>query len=705
MNLDIYLFLLSFPLSILANLSSDYIHSKIAVNEEEPLKDLFVRSFLLSLRKNKKRVNLIGQEAITKVEKIVTKEKGKLFEILQKFLSSSDLDSETPIGKEKIKQLAEIICTDFNFNDLPLAFAVVKDCLFNYQVAFYSELSEKEGMHVIINSLRKINSDIARREDIEKLRILVQEALLNQNAKNTSFSNEIKDFIREEIEINDSYYFSNSIVDYFASLKKKIQKLTKDQYQIIHHLRFNNRVMISGCAGSGKTLLAAEKAIRLDQAGLKTLILCHNPHLATFISKLISTDSIDVYDVTSFILDINGRQKVNQTNWNEYVEPLDSDIENAFDQIIQQGRTYEAIIIDEGQDFRDSWWIIIDALQEKSMNKIFYIFYDDNQALLPLRSIYPLKKSPFSMSKNCRNGGNIFEIVKKFHPNAPLTSQFLLHEGIANITPFNDGYMESMLELALQDLFSRKGIVNKCIITNESSYFNSPINHFQFCMNPNLSWKKFIQSDLRDAMDARLSYISSIKDDYGEEEVFNRYPFLKSITAADFLRLPSLSANIIPTNEDISKISVFAQKLLKISDDYYSNSEEYKYFTTIQGGLSIIREYRNYENILLRRPANLDSRIEFYSTSNWYRSLPSEKILGEIVPYTNYSKEDDKKIPLYTLDLFKGLESDGIILFINNMNFDIEKELYIGSSRAIGYLNIVINKSVIAKIKKFQQYL
>ena len=45
------------------------------------------------------------------------------------------------------------------------------------------------------------------------------------------------------------------------------------------------RVRISGCAGSGETLVAAEKALRLARAGVTTLFLCHNPLLAEHVRE------------------------------------------------------------------------------------------------------------------------------------------------------------------------------------------------------------------------------------------------------------------------------------------------------------------------------------------------------------------------------------------------------------------------------------
>src|SRR5262249_12687103 len=55
--------------------------------------------------------------------------------------------------------------------------------------------------------------------------------------------------------------FAQSIVDHMASLDRLVEKLTHDQLRVINHVRLLKRVRISGLPGSGKTLVAAEKAI------------------------------------------------------------------------------------------------------------------------------------------------------------------------------------------------------------------------------------------------------------------------------------------------------------------------------------------------------------------------------------------------------------------------------------------------------------
>lgn len=56
----------------------------------------------------------------------------------------------------------------------------------------------------------------------------------------------------------------------------KLVELTDAKMLALSFLGDRKRVAIAGCAGSGKTMLAIEKALRLQSLGLKVLLTCFN---------------------------------------------------------------------------------------------------------------------------------------------------------------------------------------------------------------------------------------------------------------------------------------------------------------------------------------------------------------------------------------------------------------------------------------------
>ena len=75
---------------------------------------------------------------------------------------------------------------------------------------------------------------------------------------------------------------------------REIIELSARQLTVLSALAGNRRMAISGPAGSGKTLLAVEKARRLAAQGLAVLFTCFNRPLADHLRGLPDPDRVDV---------------------------------------------------------------------------------------------------------------------------------------------------------------------------------------------------------------------------------------------------------------------------------------------------------------------------------------------------------------------------------------------------------------------------
>ena len=204
-------------------------------------------------------------------------------------------------------------------------------------------------------------------------------------------------------------------------------RLTEDQCGALISLDRNRRVVIRGCAGSGKTMLAVEKARRLAQDdGLKVLYTCFNEALAVFIGKELDKGGLfDVFSYYSLVkywgrqaglsvpedyATITGRQTF-------FEETLPDLLLEAIDKI---GPRYDAIVLDEMQDFYQKWWDSLFFLLYDSGGGIFYAFGDDQQRIFPPpRSQKHVSEAPgfmeYDLSYNCRNTQAIAELVSRFY--------------------------------------------------------------------------------------------------------------------------------------------------------------------------------------------------------------------------------------------------------------------------------------------------
>ena len=139
--------------------------------------------------------------------------------------------------------------------------------------------------------------------------------------------------IRNNRELLDSEI--KSIVNYVRpnfdlvpSLKKtlfethiQLVKCTSQQYETLNDSRKNDRLLIEGGGGTGKTLLVVELAKRHKDK--KILVTCRSPILAEFIKAQVSGELIDVLNIS---------------------ELMDIYTDNS------QEPVYDMLIVDEGQD-------------------------------------------------------------------------------------------------------------------------------------------------------------------------------------------------------------------------------------------------------------------------------------------------------------------------------------------------------------------
>lgn len=68
-------------------------------------------------------------------------------------------------------------------------------------------------------------------------------------------------------------------------VEERIVRLTEDQLGLIEIVEANERVICSGGAGTGKTMLAQELARRWSAGGMRVALACHSPWLRAYLAK------------------------------------------------------------------------------------------------------------------------------------------------------------------------------------------------------------------------------------------------------------------------------------------------------------------------------------------------------------------------------------------------------------------------------------
>lgn len=185
------------------------------------------------------------------------------------------------------------------------------------------------------------------------------------------------------------------------------ERLTTEQKSLIDYLEEQRVAAIQGAAGTGKTMLAVEKAKSLSKTG-KVLFLCFNQFLKEYLQGLKEESPKEFEGI-----DFNNLQGLTCSKLRvPYVEK--PDILQFLDNFENYDWDYTHIVIDEGQDFDDEQITKLNDIA-LCLDGAFYIFYDKNQFVQGREFPEWLKNAEcrLVLNINCRNTFSIAETSGK----------------------------------------------------------------------------------------------------------------------------------------------------------------------------------------------------------------------------------------------------------------------------------------------------
>lgn len=209
-----------------------------------------------------------------------------------------------------------------------------------------------------------------------------------------------------------------------------LQTLDLQQEKTAKGIGAGHRIL-KGVAGSGKTLVLACRAkyVKSVQTKWRVLAVCYNISLSKYLLELIKASGLDNAADGIEVFHFHGLVK-HLTHAN--LSRLDDETDEQYDERIGQillGRiaegtvskgSYDAIFVDEGQDFQETWMRgLVQLLNEKSDCLLFC--YDPAQNVFGRRRIVwkdaGLKvqgKKPIELKINYRNTAEILNAARKF---------------------------------------------------------------------------------------------------------------------------------------------------------------------------------------------------------------------------------------------------------------------------------------------------
>lgn len=211
--------------------------------------------------------------------------------------------------------------------------------------------------------------------------------------------------------------------------------LNEQQAVILGAARLLTRVEIRGGAGSGKTFMAVEQARRLAQQGQRVALICYSHGLASYLKRITAGwkrrhqpgyvgefHSLGIKWGAPVGPDENERTK-------ETSQFFEHDLPAQMLQLatgLPEGQRFDAIVIDEAQDFADSWWDPILAALRDPEDSGLYVFIDEGQRVFDRQGTPPVPLVPLILDQNIRNTR---QIATAFQPLVDHPMRFLGGDG------------------------------------------------------------------------------------------------------------------------------------------------------------------------------------------------------------------------------------------------------------------------------------
>ncbi len=199
----------------------------------------------------------------------------------------------------------------------------------------------------------------------------------------------------------------------------RLHRLTNEQQRLLDFLGDHTLAAIKGVAGSGKTILAIAKAQESSRKGLRTLFLCYNRPLKDWVLQMLPENLGDILVIDTYhglVADFCWQAKlpfraVEGEAGADFWRDLAPEKLIEACSLLGEAYKFDAVIIDEGQDFHDLWWTSLeDVFRNPSKKACYYVFFDPNQNIyVNTPSIPGELGAPFQLPVNCRNTVRIAE--------------------------------------------------------------------------------------------------------------------------------------------------------------------------------------------------------------------------------------------------------------------------------------------------------
>lgn len=265
---------------------------------------------------------------------------------------------------------------------------------------------------------RRLSEMVVRVAEAERshLALLPQPPVIRGNTPSPEQSRIMKDALRGDFEV------PVDVRSRAHALEQELARYTEEQFLVLDGLARHPRVVVSGPAGTGKTLLAIESARRARAEGRRVLLLCYNRLLGDWLVEraLPLRPAVMAGNLHRYLLTASGGARppdgaddhfwdieLPETAWEHVVETTDG-VPDA-DELV-----FDELVLDEAQDLlRPAYLDFLDVSLRGGLQEGRWRMFGDfeRQAIYRTNALHldealshrRLEAVQFELRVNCRN--------------------------------------------------------------------------------------------------------------------------------------------------------------------------------------------------------------------------------------------------------------------------------------------------------------
>ncbi len=208
-----------------------------------------------------------------------------------------------------------------------------------------------------------------------------------------------------------------SLLSWAEENEAYVDQLTRDQARVARMLRDQRRLKVIGGAGTGKTWLALEQARRLAAGGERVALVCYSRGLARFLQRMSNQwrprhrpAYVGLFHALPLRWGAEPPPKEDSVEGSSYYEERLPAQMGELAASLAEEEKFDAIVIDEAQDFGDAWWPPTLACLRDQETGGLYVFLDEAQRVFERHGEVPIPLSKIVLDENIRNTKQIAQV-------------------------------------------------------------------------------------------------------------------------------------------------------------------------------------------------------------------------------------------------------------------------------------------------------